>query len=113
MVNLVFDPKKPKKASSVQYDDSETQEKLNNIQEAANNPQADVNAKNQIKVLKEDDKWVLKRGRYPKPFARYAKKSLAVDEAKKFIKSEQCDVIIYKVDGSILKSYIYEHQKEA
>lgn len=91
----------------IPYNDPKTIQNLKNISDVAESPSK---SRFQIRVLKEGEKWVVKKGKAKKHFNSYAKKSLAIEEAKKFIEKKY-DVIIYKADGTVQQTFIYEHQK--
>lgn len=91
----------------VPYDDKKTIEHINDIPDVGK-PKEVKNL--QIKVMKEGDKWVLKKGKSKKAIEVYATKSLAESETKKWIEKKY-DIIIFKQDGTIQKSIIYKHQK--
>ncbi len=99
-------PTKPKKVKP-------QRQELTKITKTANTPKKETTKRHnkQIRVVKEDGKWVLMKGENVKPIEVYAKKSLAVDETQKFI-DKGFDVIIYKTDGTIQKSIIFKHQKK-
>ena len=104
--NVDFDPQLPQKIDGFVEYDSETKEQLNKVTETA-----ESKGKKQIKVLFENDKWVLKKGNYKKPIETYANKKLAMDETKKWVEQEY-DILIYKKDGDLQKSIIQSHKKK-
>lgn len=91
----------------IPYNDKKTIKHLKKVSDVAASPSKN---RYQINVLKEGDKWILKKGKTGKPFESFAKKSLAIEEAEKWVKKKY-DIVIYKVDGSIHKHIEYKHQK--
>ena len=105
--NIDYDPQVPKKLSSYSKHNDKVKQKIDKVELP---PKTNENKK-QIKVIFENEKWVLKKGKYPKPIEIYATKSLAIDETKKWVK-KGFDIIIYKKDNTIQKSIINDHQKK-
>ena len=106
--SIEYETQEPQKVKGfVPYNDPNTIKNMKNISSVADSPSK---SRFQIKVMKEEGKWVLKKGKTKKPFKVLAKKSLAIDEAKKWIEKKY-DIIIYKADGTVHKTFIYEHLK--
>lgn len=103
--NVDYDPQHPEKINKPSKREPENKKQIDSIIKPAPSEN-----KKQIKVLFEDKKWVLKKGKYPKPIEVYVKKTMAVDETEKWVKKGY-DIIIYTQDGNIQKSIIFEHQK--
>lgn len=103
--NVDYDPQQPEKINPISKREPENKKQIADITQ---NKVAEN--KKQIKVLFEDKKWVLKKGKYPKPIEVYAKKTMAIEETEKWQKKGY-DIIIYTQDGNIQKSIIVEHQK--
>jgi len=103
LANVDYNPQEPKHVNGGNKYDKGVSEQMKKVSDVAN----PIVNKKQIKVILENDKWVLKKGSYKKPLEIYAKKSLAINEANKFIK-DGYDIIIYKTDGTIQKTIIFK-----
>lgn len=95
--NIEYETEKPTKVEGfVPYDDPATTAHMDKVSNTASGKPNRLN----VKVMKEDGKWVVKKGKSPKPIKEFTKKNKAVEEAMKWI-DKKYDVIIYKVDGTV------------
>jgi len=106
--NVDYSPQEPEKVFIKELIKQESAKpKLNKINKVATPPPSE---KKQIRVLKEGKVWVVKKANYKKPLMTFNKKEEAIHYAKTNI-AEGYDIIIYKLDGTIHKSIIFEHKK--
>lgn len=105
MSNVDYDAQEPIKMSAETKYDPQTEQHLENVEQASAETQKNAN---KISVKKTDGNWVVQRGNYIKPIAVLSDKKEAVKKAKEYLKVG-CDIYIYKVNGELQTHILYKN----